>query len=48
LPAPALAGAGAFVNGRRIDWSAVSWRGDLPRALAGFVKRPQAACSNRR
>src|SRR5262249_38262658 len=39
--------------GRPVDEGGIfcppsAWRGGGPRALAAFVKRPQAACSNRR
>jgi hypothetical protein len=31
-----------------VSWPAVSLARGRPRALAAFVERPQAACSNRR
>jgi hypothetical protein len=39
---------GAFVNGSGPDGPPSACEGISPRALAAFIKRPQAACSNRR
>jgi hypothetical protein len=43
LPAPAFACTDAFVDGSEPNGRLQLARGFLPRALAAFVKRPQAA-----